>query len=174
MIKAQLIVDDGERCESIELTYNALGAVAAELPDRLAFAQVYDHLSRHTGGAVRRAISRHEFLPVSAIKRLASDPSIGVLEEMLMSSRNRKELSENEVLAICRRDPCLARIVASRIEDFVLDGEKVTAYLETHPDAEIREAMVRNAFAPKQVLRRLAQSDPDAQVRAIAGEIVGL
>ncbi|MBN8475708.1 hypothetical protein [Sulfuritalea sp.] len=171
-IKAQLTLDDGEQSVSILLDSKVVVALAEALSDHQDNAQTFDLLSRHGDCLVREAIADKSNLPVAAVHRLAADSAMSVARALLTINEACARLSNDEVLALCRRDPELAGMVACRYEDFVLDDDAVIDFLEKHPDTKVRESLADNPFVPKPVLRRIAQGDPDPRVRESARQVM--
>lgn len=171
-ITSTLTLDDGERSIGLSLPSAALAKLAEKLNDHEDTAEAFDWLSRHTDSTVRKAIASKQCLPTTAVRRLAADPSAEVTLELLRSSRACRLLTGYEVLSLSQRDPAVAESIAGRYEDFVLDDDVVATALEAHADSRVRVALAGNALVPKPVLRRLAQSDPDAGVRNIARQML--
>jgi hypothetical protein len=164
-ITAQLTLNDGERSIELSLHSGALTKIAEALIDHEDTAETLDWLSRHTDSSVRKAIARKKCLPALAVRRLGADPAMEVTLELIRSLHARRVLTSGEVLSLCQRDPAVAETIAGRYEDLALDDDAVVTFLERHADSRVRLALAGNAFVPKPVLRRLAQSDPDAGVR---------
>ena len=171
-ISAQLTLDDGEQRVSISLDSKMMAGLAEALGDQADSAPTFDLLSRHADCLVREAIADKSNLPLAAVHRLAGDPALSVARALLTSNESCARLTGDEVLALCRRDPELAGLVACRYEGFVLDDDVVIDFLERHPDTQVRENLACNPFAPKQVLRRIAQGDPDLRVRESARQVM--
>lgn len=171
-IKAQLTFNDGEQSVSISLESTEVVALAGALFDHEDNAQVFDLLSRHGDHLVREAIAGKSSLPVDAVHRLAVDSAISVAKALLTSQEARARLTSAEILALCRRDPDLAGMVACSYEDFVLEDDAVINFLESHSDTQVRENLAGNPFVPKPVLRRIAHGDADRQVRESARQVM--
>jgi hypothetical protein len=169
---AQLVLTSGDQRAVINLTPTALSAVAAKLTDNSEQAPAFDLLSEHADFEVRLAVAGMENLSNEAIGRLAADSSLSVVRQLLKSKAARPKLTPQQVLAIVERDPELAGFVAAIVEDFALDDERILSYLESHPDTHVRTKLAGNPFAGNTVLRRLAASDTDANVRQIAADIL--
>ncbi|MCF8150005.1 MAG: hypothetical protein K9K30_01400 [Burkholderiaceae bacterium] len=171
-ITAQLTLGDGERSMTLSLCSVALAKLAETLIDHEDTAEALDWLSRHADSAVRKAIARKKCLPATAVRRLVADPAVEVTLELLRSIRARRALTGGEVISLCLRDPAVAESIACRYDNFELDGDAVANFLERHADSRVRIALAGNAFVPKPILRRLAQSDPDAGVRNDARQML--
>lgn len=171
-IKAQLTFEVGEQSVSISLGSSEVAVLAGALFDHEGNAQVFDLLSRHSDCPVREAIASKSNLPISAVSRLAGDSAMSVARALLGSKEACARLTNDEVFALCRRDPDLAGMVACSYEDFVLDDNTVINFLESHPDTQVRENLAGNPFVPKRVLRRIAQSDPDGRLRESARQVM--
>lgn len=168
----QLVLTNGERRAVINLSPTALSAVTARIDDNPSQISAFDILAEHTNFEVRLAVAGMENLSTEAIGRLAADSSLSVVRQLLKSKSARPKLTPQQVLAIAERDPELAGFVAAVVEDFALDDEKVLSYLEGHPDTHVRTKLAGNPFAGNAVLRQLAASDADANVRQIAADIL--
>lgn len=171
-IKAQLTLSDGEQTLAVEISSDALSVLAAKLPDTAMLTDMFDMLAQHPDFKVRMAIAGMENLPPAAIRRLVDDPAMSVVRVLLKSKTAREQLSAQEVLDICQRDPELAGMIAACFEDFNLDGDAVITLLERHSDTHVRTQLAGNPFAPNQVLRRIGANDPDEMVRLLAKDIL--
>ncbi|MBP6108271.1 MAG: hypothetical protein KA388_00210 [Rhodocyclaceae bacterium] len=171
-IKAQLMLDDGEKSLAIPLPSAALTSLICELPDSPAYADIYDYLSRHSNSDVRKSVASKQFLPRATTSRLIEDPVIGVVAGLLDYAKARKDLCADEVLAICRRDSSLASEIARSCQNFACD-DAVFELLETHPDESVRANLAWNARGPVGVLQRMAQGDSDSGVRDNAKLVLG-
>lgn len=171
-IKAQLTLSDGEQTLAVEVSSDALAVLAANLPDTAMLTDMFDMLAQHPDFKVRNAIAGMENLPPAAIRRLVDDSSMSVVKKLLKSKKTCEQLSAQEVLGICQRDPELAGTIAAGFEDFNLDGDAVITLLEKHSDTYVRTQLAGNPFAPNQVLRRIGANDPDEMVRQIAKDIL--
>jgi hypothetical protein len=172
VITAELLLSDGTQNVSVELTSHAIAALAARLLDSSSQTGIFDILAEHTNFEVRLAVAGMENLTTEAIGRLAADSSLSVVRQLLKSKSARPKLTPQQVLAIVERDPELAGFVAAVIEDFTLDDDTVLSYFESHSDTYVRTKLAGNPFAGNAVLRRLAASDADANVRRIAADIL--
>ncbi len=171
-INATIALDDGTQNVSDSVSSSQLAAWAASLSDTENHSGIFDILSRHDDSAVREAIAGMSRLPDAVIRRLAVDPALAVAKDLLRAQEIRARLTAEEVLAICRRDPELAASVAGTYEDYVLDDDAVIDFLENHPDCQVRANLADNPFVPKAVLRRMAASDPDAEIRESARVVI--
>lgn len=169
-IEAKLTITDGNRNLSVSLSTHELATLTSILPDRDGLTDIFDVLSRHTDSAVREAVAGKKFLSESAVKRLATDPAIAVLDQLLNSGEPCGYLSGAELLSICQRDPSLAELVAGCVGASLQNDEFILAYLETHSDTSVRARLAENAWIPQSVLQRLAEHDVNEQVRDLARE----
>ncbi len=172
VITAELLLSDGKQNVSIELTSHAIAAVTARLTDISSLVGIFDMLADHSDFEVRSVVASMENLSTEAIGRLANDPSLSVVKQLLKSTAARPKLTSQQVLTIAQRDPELASFVAAVVEDFTLDDNAVHSYLENHSDPQVRTKLAGNPFAGNAVLRRLAAGDPDKRVREIATDIL--
>lgn len=172
MVSAQLMIRDEGREIPLELSSNGLARLIELLPDEADLSDAFGRLAGHADCTVRAAVAGKKHLPAAAVRILAHDPALCVARELLTSPEICRQLSSDETLAICQRDPDLATSVAGRYEDFALNDSDVINLLEAHPDSQVREALAGNPFVPKAVLQRMAVRDPDAGVRQIAAEIL--
>jgi hypothetical protein len=113
-----------------------------------------------------------ENLPNEAVERLAADSSLMVVLQVLKSKTARQSINSGQIHILTQRDPEVAALVAAALEDFNLDGDTVLAYLENHPDSQVRAKLAGNPFIGNAVLRRIATGDQDARVREIAADMV--
>ena len=171
-IKAQLTLSIGEQTHTVVISSEGLAVLAAKLPDTAAMAGVFDMLSQYPDYKVRTAIAGMEYLPPAAIRRLAVDSALSVVKVLLKSPDARRQLSTQEVLDICKRDPELAGEIAGYFHDFDLEDDAVIALLEGNADAYVRKELAGNPFVPNQVLRRIGANDPDEMVRLLAKDVL--
>lgn len=172
MANAQLVIRYSGLEIPLELSSNDLAMLVDRLPDEASLIEAYGCLAVHKDSAVRTAVAGKKQLPDAAVHALATDSALCVVRELLTSSDSSRRLHGNEVLVLCRRDPDLATVVAGRYEDFALADSNVIDFLESHPDALVREALAGNPFVPKATLQRIASQDPNAHIRRSAAQIL--
>lgn len=169
-VTANLVLDNGSSTITKTLSGHAMAALTCALPDNPQWSEVFDILSGHDNYSVREAVARYEFLSDHAVHRLSADPAIKVVMKLVANSSASKRLTQPEVLAICRRDPELAALVAARFEDFLTIDSEVLNLLANHVESLVRLKLACNPFVPKSVLIALVKHDRDEDVRESARE----
>ncbi len=168
-IVAQLTLTLGEKVETINIGSEALANAISGLPDEVLSEEILALLASHQSAEVRSRIAGKDNLPEDAIRMLAKDSSRNVVYALLNSSSARSMLSAQELLAICKKDPELAGSVAGNLEDFSgVDTDAVLELLEHHPDPDVRLRLISSYNIQKRTLQRIANNDPDEEVKARA------
>ena len=171
-IKATLILEKDSQTRSIAIGTNALVRVVEAMPDDEGHADVFEMLADHTDSVVREAIAAKDRLERQTLVRLSSDPAMAVVRKLIGVRHSKERLEVKDVLAICHRDPSLASQVANSFEDYIFEDSTVVEFLASHPDRQVRHALAGNPFAPKQILRRMSDADPDADIRETARSVM--
>lgn len=157
---------------SVDIRADQLANLVDSLADDGALAEIFEFLSIHPDSEVLRAVAGKSHLSECAVAGLAADPAISVVGTVINSKPLSRRITETQLLDICRRDPSLAKSVAGNYEDYTFDGEEVIECLITHPDREVRSALANNPFVPRPALRRLAETDPDSDIRETARAVM--
>ena len=116
-MSASLVVSVND--EKAKLSHEEAERVIWALPDNPRLRKIMQLLAKSHNPEIRAEIATREHIDRSTINRLANDPQINVLRNLVENERAQKWLSETQLLRIIRtNDAEILETVAENMDDF--------------------------------------------------------
>ncbi len=128
---------------SMEVAYSELADFLSFFNDDPSSADFYNVLASHPASQMRVAVAEKTCLPVATLEKLATDPSIEVVQKVAGNETALKAFGAELFKTMIGRDVSVALDLARHGLDSMKPSVRkaVTAVLMRHEDPDVRDAL---------------------------------